>query len=235
MSEFEYVGTELELFAVAQNWKNYVNHLIRDYIKGNVLEVGAGIGKNTLTLCSTYHDKWLCLEPDEQLFEALKNSINIHGMHNCYPQNGTIKILTKEQLFDSILYLDVLEHIREDKEEIIQVTQHLKNKGHLIILAPAYQFLFTSFDAAIGHYRRYDKQNILRILPDSIKVIKLIYLDCVGLLASLGNKLILQKSQPTLQQIKLWDELMVPASKILDAMLGYQLGKSILLIGEKRC
>ena len=142
--------------------------------------------------------------------------------------------MNNEQFFDSILYIDVLEHIRNDKKEVIKASQHLKANGNLVILGPAHQWLFTPFDAAIGHYRRYSKPTLKAVLPDDIEVIKLAYLDCVGLLASLGNKLVLRQSQPTLKQIKVWDRFMVPISRRLDPALGYRLGKSILLVGRKR-
>jgi SAM-dependent methyltransferase len=234
VNEYTYVGTELELFAIAKNWKNYINILTRKYIKGNVLEVGAGIGSNTGLLCRSYHNNWLSLEPDTKLFQVLESFINSRRLTNCSAQNGTIDILTKNQLFDAILYLDVLEHIREDQKEIINASEHLKAEGYLIILAPAHQWLYTPFDAAIGHHRRYNKQIFRKILPTSIEVTKLIYLDSFGLLASLANKLILKQSQPTLQQISLWDKLMIPASKRLDKIINYQFGKSILLIGRKK-
>ncbi len=234
MSQFTYVGTELELFAEAKNWKNYIRVLLRKYIQGDVLEVGAGMGSNTRLLCRSQYSKWLCLEPDNELFHALEQSIDLNGITNCYARNGTVDILKNEQFFDSILYIDVLEHIRNDKEEVIKASQHLKANGNLVILGPAHQWLFTPFDAAIGHYRRYSKPTLKAVLPDDIEVIKLAYLDCVGLLASLGNKLVLRQSRPTFQQIKVWDKFMVPISRRLDPALGYKLGKSILLVGRKR-
>lgn len=233
MSQFKYVGTELELFAQAKNWKNYLRVLLRRYIKGKVLEVGAGLGGNTQILCHSQHKPWVCLEPDPELFQILKYSIDLSGLTNCYPCQGTIDCLNKQD-FDSILYIDVLEHIRHDKKEVIKASQHLKPGGNLIILGPAHQWLFTPFDAAIGHYRRYNKPMFKAILPKDIEVQKLAYLDCVGLLASLGNKLILRQSKPTLEQIKVWDKYMVPLSRKLDPVLGYRLGKSILLVGRKR-
>ena len=72
------------------------------------------------------------------------------------------------------------------------------------------------------------------ILPDSIEVTKLFYVDSVGLLASLTNKLLLKQSQPGLRQIKTWDRLMVPISRKIDAIFGYQLGKTVLLVGKKK-
>jgi len=233
VNEFTYPGTELDLFVAAMNWKRYVNSLIGKYIIGDVLEVGSGIGSNTGLLHHPDHRKWLCLEPDASLFQALKQTIYACGIDNCYSQNGTIEALGQEQLFDSILYLDVLEHIMKDREEMIKASQHLQIGGYLIILAPAYQWLFTPFDEAIGHYRRYSKSTLKEILPNSIGIVKLIYIDCVGLLAILGNKLLLKQSQPKLQQIKIWDGLMVPISRRLDSILGYRFGKSIIMIARK--
>ena len=234
MSQFTYVGTELELFAEAKNWKNYIRVLLDKYIKGDVLEVGAGMGSNTCLLCRSQYNNWLCLEPDNELFQVLEKTIDLNCIANCYAYNGIIDLLKDDQFFDSILYIDVLEHIRHDKEEVIKASQHLKANGNLIILGPAHQWLFTPFDTAIGHFRRYNKQMLKAILPNDIEVVKVAYLDCFGLLASLGNKLILSQSRPTLKQIKVWNNFMVPISRRLDSCLGYRLGKSILLVGRKR-
>jgi SAM-dependent methyltransferase len=234
MKEFTYSGKELNLFAKAKNWKSYVKTLLKRDIKGDVLEVGAGIGTNTCLLCSCSYKEWLCLEPDPHLFQILEAEIDAVGIANCYAQKGTIDVLTDEKMFDSILYLDVLEHIHEDREEIAKVVRHLKTDGNLIILAPAHQWLFTPFDEAIGHYRRYSKLTLKAVLPNSIEVTKLVYIDSVGLLASLANKLLLKQSQPGLRQIRTWDRLMVPISRSIDAILGYQLGKTVLLIGKKK-
>jgi 2-polyprenyl-3-methyl-5-hydroxy-6-metoxy-1,4-benzoquinol methylase len=212
MSQFTYIGTELELFAQAKNWKNYIRCLLRQYIRGDVLEVGAGMGSNTKLLSHSQYNQWLCLEPDFELFQRLEHTIASNGIINCDAQQGRVDSLNEGQVFDSILYTDVLEHIEDDETEVIKATQHLKVDGNLMILGPAHQWLFTPFDAAIGHYRRYNKPMLKTILPEEIEIIKFVYLDCIGLLASLANKLVLE-SQPTLKQIKVWDQLMVPLSK----------------------
>lgn len=233
INEFTYIGTELELFAQAKNWKRYIKILLRKYIKGNILEVGAGLGSNTRLFGNCNYEKWLCLEPDSQLSLALKNTIESNGMNNCATYQGTIDSLNDEQLFDTILYLDVLEHIENDREELIKAVAKLSLNGNLIVLSPAHQWLFTRFDAAIGHYRRYDQTMLKAILPHNVEIVQLIYVDSVGLLASLANKLLLKQSQPTLKQIKLWDNVMVPLSQKIDKILRYKLGKSIILVAKK--
>ena len=234
MSQFTYIGTELELFARAKNWKNYLRFLLKKYIKGRVLEVGAGIGNNTKLLSNSQYSHWLCLEPDPELFQVLKDSIDSNDLINFKAQNGTVNSLDARQVFDSILYIDVLEHIQEDRRELIETSKHLDIGGNLIILSPAHQWLFSPFDRAIGHYRRYNKRSLKAVIPDDIEIVKQAYLDSVGLMASLANKLILKQTQPTLKQIKVWDKFMVSVSRKLDPFLGYQVGKSILLVGNKK-
>ena len=67
MSEFKYVGSELDLFAAALNWKTYWSRQIRPFLKGDILEVGAGIGSNTRFLDPGNAGRWVCLEPDPEL------------------------------------------------------------------------------------------------------------------------------------------------------------------------
>lgn len=232
MSEFIYIGTELELFAKAKNWKKYIKDYLLKYIQGNVLEVGAGIGSNTNLLHNPQCLQWLCLEPDYKLFTALQIAISSHSIPNCQVQNGTIDLL-EEQLFDSILYLDVLEHIDDDKKEINQVIQRLNIGGYLIILCPAHQWLFSPFDIAVGHYRRYNKDSLKAVIPDNIQIVKLVYLDSIGLLVNLGNRLLLKQSKPSSNQILIWDKFMVSLSRLVDPLISYRAGKSVLLIGKK--
>jgi hypothetical protein len=71
------------------------------------------------------------------------------------------------------------------------------------------------------------------VSPSSLVIEKAIYLDSVGLTASLTQKLFLKQSYPKVAQIKIWDNFMVPISKITDWLTGYNLGKSVLLIARK--
>jgi len=141
--------------------------------------------------------------------------------------------LKPEELFDGILYMDVLEHIEADADELARAATHLKPNGSLVILAPALPWLFTPFDAAIGHYRRYTKSSLRSIAPRGLREKKCIYLDSVGLLASLANRLFLRSPTPSKAQIRFWDRSMVPISTFADRALGCAIGRSILVIWQK--
>jgi SAM-dependent methyltransferase len=203
------------------------------FLRGNVLEVGAGIGSNTSILDAHGGGQWTCLEPDPHLFSQLVQTLKKIPSRRAYePICGTLQAL-KDQQFDTILYVDVLEHIKDDREELNQAALHLRSRGHIIVLSPAHQRLFTPFDAAIGHFRRYDRSALRHISPSGLNLISLKYLDSIGLIASTANLLLLRQSMPTIGQIGLWDRWMVPASRVLDPCFRYHIGKSILAVWAK--
>jgi 2-polyprenyl-3-methyl-5-hydroxy-6-metoxy-1,4-benzoquinol methylase len=228
MAEFEYVGTELALFAHAVNWKAYWKKRIAPWLHGDVLEVGAGIGANTLALVDRAA-RWTCLEPDAHLLAEARSAHAGSGSaarvsYVC----GTLEGLDASAAFDAIVYLDVLEHIEDDRAEMRRAAAHLRPGGALIVLAPAHQRLYSEFDRSIGHFRRYDRASLSAVEPAGLTRLQLRYLDSVGLCASLANRVFLHQSRPSLQQIRTWDRTMVPLSRVLDPLLFFGVGKSIL-------
>ncbi|MFP5238684.1 MAG: methyltransferase type 12, partial [Acidobacteriota bacterium] len=95
------------------------------------------------------------------------------------------------------------------------------------------QFLYTNFDAVIGHHRRYTASTLGRVLPPGLETVKLHYLDSMGFFASLGNRLLLRQAMPDLKQILLWDGLLVRLSRYIDPLLGYRAGKTVLYVGRR--
>ena len=227
---FQYAGSELELFQKARNWKAYWRGQIRGFIGGDVLEVGAGIGANTLALAGLEYNRWTCLEPDRAL--AARIELPAGGRHAV--TTGTIDYVPNEETFDTILYIDVLEHIEDDRGEMVRAAARLKPGGALIVLAPAHPFLFTPFDRAIGHCRRYTRESLRLIAPGMLNAEKLVYLDAGGLLASAANRLLLQSAMPTERQILTWDRWLVPVSRRIDPIFGGRIGKSLLGIWRKK-
>lgn len=225
MTAYTYEGCELDLFAKATRWKAYWRDHIAGYVSGSVLEVGAGIGTNAQALKSLRFESWLSLEPDA----ALASRIETGPRHRSHV--GTLASL--DERFDTILYIDVLEHIADDRAEARLASRHLNPGGSLIVLAPAHPFLFTPFDTAVGHYRRYTRASLRAVIPPELELRKLVYLDAAGLLASLGNRLLLQSAHPSEAQILAWDRFLVPPSRFLDPLLFGRVGKSVLGVWSK--
>ena len=146
---------------------------------------------------------------------------------------GTIESLPKELKFQSIIYIDVLEHIENDHEEIKKAVAHLNVGGKIIIHSPAHNFLYSPFDKSIGHFRRYNKKMLRNLILPNLREEKLIYLDAVGFFASLGNRFLLNSDLPTPNQIAIWDKVLVRLSKKIDPLLLHTWGKSIMGVWSK--
>lgn len=223
----EVVVNGLDTFSHARNWKSYWISTLRSYIAGDVLEVGAGLGANTAQINNFQVRSIHCVEPEEALATRLREAVR--EIPRVIVSVGTICGLSG-QLFDCVLYIDVLEHIEDDKAELAKAVRLLRPGGRLIVLAPAHQALYSLFDKAIGHWRRYNRESLSSCSPPSCRLEKIEYLDCVGLIVSSANKFMLKQEVPTLRQILFWDKYIIPLSKALDPLLGYRFGKSIVAV-----
>jgi hypothetical protein len=226
-----YVGTELELFSAATNWKAYMAAVLRRFIGGQVLEVGAGIGSNIAYLHTRAVREWTSIEPDRDLARRIEERVATGALPpTCRVITGTIEHLDAAARFESILYIDVLEHIAEDASELARAGRHLAAQGCLVVLAPAHPFLFSPFDAAIGHHRRYNPASLRPLTPPECRLDTCLMLDCAGFFASLANVVLLSAALPSKRQIAVWDKLLVPVSRIFDRALGHKLGKTVVAV-----
>jgi len=229
VDSFKYKGNELIVFSRAVNWKSYWMNAVAPHLKGCVLEVGAGIGENTKRLIDLTEGEWVCLEPDLELCKEISKwgSKSAH-CGRLKVLNSLLSDLPLSMDFDTILYIDVLEHIEQDDEELRSAIVRLRPNGKIIVLSPAHNFLYSAFDNKIGHFRRYDRKMIEEILPTGVVLSEFRYLDSIGFFASLVNKFFLRTSDPSPEQVLFWDRYMVRASVMIDKRIGYKFGKSLL-------
>ena len=234
--EYIYPGDELNLFKEALTWKKYWFSKIEKYISGKVLEVGCGNGANTELILEKDNIRLTCIDPDKTLIDEITNRLNksVHKYKLIDILKCTVHDLRcKKCEFDCVMYIDVLEHIENDQIDLQQAINYLKKGGYLIVLCPAFPILFSPFDSAIGHFRRYKRRSLGSISINSVELIDSYYLDSVGFFASLINKLLLKQSVPTEKQIQFWDKFIVPVSKITDKFLSGYFGKSVICVWRK--
>lgn len=233
-SDYSYSGTELDQAALAVNWKSYFRSRLAPYITGRVLEVGAGLGGTTVRLRDGRQTSWTCLEPDASLVARLRQTLNDNPSQvPTTVVTGDLASLPANDRFNSILYVDVLEHIEDDRGELQRAAAHLAPRGALVVLCPAFQILFSEMDKALGHFRRYTKRTLSAVFPGELDRHELFYLDSLGMLASLANKLLLRQGAPSEQQVKFWDGWIIPASRVLDPILLHSIGRSVIAIYSK--
>ncbi len=124
----------------------------------------------------------------------------------------------------------MLEHIRDDREELNRASARLAPDGVIVALAPACQCLYSAFDRHIGHWRRYTARRLRDATPASLALDRTSDLDTAGLLASLGNRLVLSQPLPTLRQVMFWDRWLVPVSRVIDPLIGHRAGRSVIAV-----
>ena len=230
---YDYIGNELTLFAAATHWADYLAAQVGPHVGGSVFEVGAGLGARTRLLCGRA-TRWVALEPDRAMGAALQAQVRDASLpRHVEAHVGTLRDLPEGEQADAVIYLDVLEHIEDDREELALAAERLRPGGRLVVLAPAHAWLYTAFDRAIGHHRRYTLRSLEAIGPRSLRVRQRRMLDSVGMLASIANRFLLRSAMPSAAQIRVWDRAMVPVSRRLDRLLGYRLGKSALMVWQR--
>lgn len=227
-----YMGRELELFAAAHRWRAYWGSKVAPFLGQRVLEVGAGIGSNALALHRAGLADWLAVEPDPELADrflertaALQPRPRVH--------RGTLESLRGEAPFDAALYIDVLEHLDDDADEVARAAACLRPGGHLLALSPGHPSLYSAFDKAIGHVRRYTLKGLEQLVGRHCTVIAAMHLDSVGALLSLGNRMLLHAAEPTRRQLAFWNGVCVPLSRLVDPLVGHRLGRSVLVVGRR--
>jgi SAM-dependent methyltransferase len=234
-SERAYEGSELELFEGAVNWKAYWAAKLAPFVTGRVLEVGAGRGANLAAFGAVAGRQWTLLEPDPALCDAIRHKIDSALLPaGTTVACGMLRDLPPRADFTSILYIDVLEHIEDDRAEMAAAAERLAPGGHLVVLCPAHQAVFSPFDSAIGHFRRYDRRGLLTLTPPSLVPVTTFYLDSLGLALSAVNRYVARQSAPTPATVRFWDSAVVPLSRIFDPLSGYRLGRSVIAVWTKK-
>lgn len=143
MSDYHYPGAELELFSQARRWKAYWASQVSPFVQGDVLDAGAGQGNNLEILLSPHCRSWTALEPDGNLLGNISRLGAVARDPRLKPVVGTTELLLASASppdFDTILYIDVLEHIEDDMGEFRRAAQLLRPGGSLVVLSPAHPF-----------------------------------------------------------------------------------------------
>ena len=227
MKKIHYDGFELDHFDSASNFRKYQILLINKFIKGKFLEVGAGKG-GLIPFYKKLLKDITIIEPEKKLFKLLKKK---YLNKKIKIKNQTINNIVRK--YNTIIYYDVLEHIKNDLQEVTSAEKRLKKNGHLIFSVPAYQFFYSSFDKSVGHFKRYNKQDFIKFEKKTgLKIKKLAYYDSMGFLFLVLNKIFSLKQTNLKNKIYLWNFLM-PISRFIDFFTFNKFGKSLLCVFKK--
>lgn len=238
--EDDVVGREtLQVISEADAFNAWMYGQIKPYIKGRVVEIGSGIGnisqfligENFHTLLSDFNPLYLNV-----LNEKFGSQINFLGaqkidlVHPSFDEEYASLIGT----FDTLVTLNVVEHINEDYIAIQNCKKLLTDKGHLIVLVPSYSFLYSKMDEKLGHYRRYTRTKLIKLFERAeMTIVHSQYFNFAGIFAWLISAKLLRKDQIGSSNMKLFNQF-VPLFKVADRLMGKSLGLSTIVVGQKQ-
>ncbi|MFG6686942.1 class I SAM-dependent methyltransferase [Mariniflexile sp. HNIBRBA6329] len=228
----------LDVISKANKFNQWMYQTIKPFCKGNILEIGSGIGNISNFFIHDNFNIFLsdiranyCLEL-ERKFHTFENFSGTEMINLTDPdfEKNYAKHLQK---YDTVFALNVVEHIHNDELAIQNCHKLLAQNGHVIILVPSYQSLFNQFDKELGHYRRYNKTSLTNVFSkSSFEIMHKQYFNFIGIFGwYISGKILKNKTIPK-EQMKLYNTL-VPIIKIIDKSIFNLMGLSTIIVGKK--
>ncbi len=220
----------LESMSQAMWYNKFTLSLFSKYLSGEILEIGCGIGNFTKDLSG--YGRVTAIDIEKEYIKKTKNSLKSRvsvGLGNI--EKG--EYFFKNKKFNSVVCLNVLEHIENDDRALENIYKLLNKDGYLILQVPGHKFLYGSIDKSIGHYRRYNLSDLKKKLEG--KGFKIVESKKFNLLGSIGwfisgkllNKVVVEEGK-----IKIFNKiapLILPLERIIEPPIGI----SALVIAQK--
>jgi 2-polyprenyl-3-methyl-5-hydroxy-6-metoxy-1,4-benzoquinol methylase len=226
---------ELAQLSQAERFLSWISDTIEPHLGPRVLEVGAGQGAIAGKLAAAGHEV-MAIEPAANVFpDLLRNAGTMTGV--------TARQITSQALldegaggsFDSVVYVSVLEHIRDDVAELRTAFELVKPGGSVVLFVPAMPSLYGSLDFKSGHYRRYDRALLRTVIEDAgLEIDELEYMDIIGVVPYFLMYRLL--SVPTLDagSSALYDRVLVPISRFIQRGVGAPaVGKNLVAVARR--
>lgn len=218
----------------ADNYTRWVLDGFRPYFGRHFLEVGLGHGgyRRFLPGDSTYVG--LDIDPDCVARAAARNPTDRFLVADV-TDPGLARQLDAEAV-DTVLCINVLEHIEADTAAVANLLRVLAPGGYLLIFVPAFPALYSDLDRMAGHVRRYTRADVQRLAVDGAEVLSRRYFNAVGGLGWLANKALRHSSlnsSAVNSQIRLFDRFVVPLAKAVDLVGHRVFGQSMTCVLRK--
>ncbi len=229
----EYFGKDLEAMSFANNYHRWIVSEFSPYLGAHVAEVGAGIGNFSEFLLQAGVQQLSTFEPSSNMYPALEekfSQISSVDTYNCFFEETSEKFVAT---FDALAYVNVLEHIENDRLALEHAHQTLKQDGHLLIFVPALKFLYSELDRKVGHFRRYTKQELVDVVSlAGFRIDEVKYFDVMGIIPWY-IAFVLLKQTTSGANVSLYDRVVVPLMRRIEGIVTPPIGKNLLLVARK--
>jgi SAM-dependent methyltransferase len=226
-----YPGKELEAMSFAVNYHRWIIDEFEPYLGETIAEVGAGIGSVSRLLLGKRIKRLFAFEPSHNMYPLLEEELRQEERAKAV--NDFFSPQYAQEGFDSVVYINILEHVQDDRTELANALAALKPKGHLLLFVPALAWLYSDIDRQMGHFRRYTKKHLSCLIKDvGFTLVKARYFDLAGIIPWYVNFVLLGSSFGS-GRVSLYDKLVVPTMKLIESAIPLPIGKNVLLIGKK--
>jgi 2-polyprenyl-3-methyl-5-hydroxy-6-metoxy-1,4-benzoquinol methylase len=233
----QYAADDLETMSEAHRYQAHVFGLIRPHVGRHVLEVGCGIGTMSRQLADVT-EQLVCIEPNLNCAARARAALDGHpriALRVCHLEDCNRGDLLEER-FDTIVCVNVLEHIEDDIRalrlfhDIVAPTG-----GTVLIFVPAIQQAYGPLDAALGHHRRYTKRSLGAAFDAAgLDLVELKYTNPIGLLGWMYNAHVSRSIEHSPSQVRWFETLVAPWALPLERLVAPPIGLSLFAVGRAR-
>jgi SAM-dependent methyltransferase len=229
---FVYSGTELDATAEARNYARWIMRYFAPYLGEQVVEIGAGTGTfSELLLDSERTVRLVLFEAAHNLFPLLRQRF---ADRNVRLHCGAFDPLALDSPADSIVLVNVLEHILDDAALLSQIHQSLRPGGSLLLFVPALAWNYGSLDKAFEHHRRYSKGDLVKkVRAAGFRIEQARYVNIMGVASWFFAGKVLRQTTLRPAQVRWYDRWVVPWSFKLEQVWEPPLGQSLLAVAVK--
>jgi SAM-dependent methyltransferase len=222
--------TTLGTLDSATNYTNWVISLARPWIGGRILEVGAGHGTFSERLARL--GDLVVSEPSPRALAVLTDRLRARS--DLQILHGDLASAAELGPYESVVLFNVLEHIEDDGDALQSVASALEPGGRVVILAPAFDCLYSRFDASVGHYRRYRIGGLsAKVEEAGMQVVHSCYVNSIGFVAWLLTAKVLGANPTRRHLAATYDQAVVPVLRAVERRVAPPFGQSVFLVGER--
>lgn len=220
----------LRALMLCHNYNKWIYETIFPYIGKSVLEIGCGIGNMSRFLLKTA--QLVAIEPQKKYTKYIHLDFPQVRMYN-YDITTDDVLKLKKYDFDTVVCINVLEHIDDDMKALSNIYNLLDKGGTLVLFVPAHQFLYGALDKEVDHKRRYGGKVLEEKLKKSgFKIIKKDFFNRIGVIGWFMNGRIRKNKYVSLVQLFLYDRF-VPVIRKMDNWFNLPFGLDLYFIAEK--
>ncbi len=222
----------LDILAAAKQYNQWIFDSFQHQLGERVLEIGCGIGTYTEMLFQ-HATHVTALDTVPAFIETLKSRVQPPAGKTLDARCQNI-LESTEGLgsYDAIVMLNVLEHIQHDALAVDTLKGLLRPGGRLILLVPALSGLYSDYDRAVHHFRRYEKRDLQALLLDAgMRVETLYYFNALGILGWWLQFCLLKRTTMQTRSVAVFDAV-VPWVRLAESIFRPPVGLSLIAIAR---